>query len=149
MEALKYFSSPLFRTASSRETFLTIFFHKPHVHSLFDSILLFCLIRARLHLRLTLYCELYRRGSGSGRLSHDSQRRETLKYGHEYYATRDQEWVCCRGPAAIYLTRSNTEYGNCDIFGNAGETWKFHAMYCRDTKLCTIRIVSLSQETHL
>jgi hypothetical protein len=35
---------------------------------------------------------------------HDSQRRETVKYGHENRETRNQEWLCWRGPAAIDQT---------------------------------------------
>jgi hypothetical protein len=36
---------------------------------------------------------------------HDSQSQETVKYGHESREIRNQEWLCWRGPAAIYQTR--------------------------------------------
>jgi hypothetical protein len=37
---------------------------------------------------------------------HDSERRETLKYGREFRGTRSQERLCWQGPAAIYQTDS-------------------------------------------
>jgi hypothetical protein len=40
---------------------------------------------------------------------HDSQSRVTVKCGHESGRTRKQEWLCWRGPAAIYLTNRLTE----------------------------------------
>jgi hypothetical protein len=32
----------------------------------------------------------------------DPQSRETVKYGHESRGTRNQEWLCWRGPPGIY-----------------------------------------------
>jgi hypothetical protein len=40
---------------------------------------------------------------------HDSQGRETVKYGHESRGTWKQEWLCWRGPAAIYPTDRSLE----------------------------------------
>jgi hypothetical protein len=34
----------------------------------------------------------------------ERQGRETVKYGHETRGTRNQQWLCWRGPAAIYPT---------------------------------------------
>jgi hypothetical protein len=35
---------------------------------------------------------------------HDSQSRERVNYGHGSWGTRNQQWLCWRGPAAIYPT---------------------------------------------
>jgi hypothetical protein len=34
----------------------------------------------------------------------DSQSRGRVKYGHEFHRTGNQEWLCWRGPAAVYLS---------------------------------------------
>jgi hypothetical protein len=34
----------------------------------------------------------------------DTQGRQTVKYGHETFEIRNQEWLCWRGPAEIYQT---------------------------------------------
>jgi hypothetical protein len=50
---------------------------------------------------------------------HNSQRRETLKYGRESRGTRNQEWLFWRRPAAIYPTRPTDRLGEDGYFGSA------------------------------
>jgi hypothetical protein len=42
---------------------------------------------------------------------------ETVKYGHKHCGTRNQEWLCLRGPSAIYPTHHDGNHSN-DNYSN-------------------------------
>jgi hypothetical protein len=64
---------------------------------------------------------------------HDSQSRETEKYSYESCETQNQEWLCWRGLAAIYLTWHRTAGLSCET-GKYG-SWVLWGLNSRMTVL--------------